>query len=221
MHCVLMCSSIVRRFREGVEKDLQNELELRMLLGSEAEFEGLLEELRMTCYSSVYHWRESVSYFYKEGERQIRSQVTLDTDDLVARKTHVEKERVAVLDMDGAKLCLSMENEVEAPKGVVCTHLVRILQRTSYVYDREGLPTWRIDLSRAWQAAGLTEAQKLQRVAKPRYEVEIELLPNKSYLSSSSDAHVLRSFELKLRMLRSLSKNRREMAALSSGTLTR
>lgn len=212
---------IVRKFREGAESGYQNELELRMRLESEEEFEGLLDQLRSTRYSSVRHWRESVSYFYKDGERQLRSQVATDTDDLVATTTHVEKERVAIFEMDGAKLCLSLEKKAKPPKRVVCTHLVRILQRTSFVYDRAGSPAWRIDLSRVWQATGLTEAQKLQRTGVPRYEVEIELLPNSTYLASSSDARVLRSFELKMRMLRTLSKNRREMAALSSGTLTR
>lgn len=181
------------------------EAELRLGKASNSSFNAFVDEsdfLQLLSFlKSFSQWEKetpferSIDYFFKWGDRTIRSSVTTLHNQL--KIDHVYKDTTASLilrlsDID-VRISLKEEVRVHDLPPFTETDFVRIKERKSFFYKH-----WRYDFTKVWQAATVSAAEQ---IPTPRFEVEVECLKPLDILRQENHLYLAVDFIQKIRSL--------------------
>ena len=165
------------------------ELELRLGRGSTGHFDASVTKETMDVVlravaegaDDSLEWYETHDFFYPHGGQTIRTTVEFDDLDFCLNTTHVIKRRISATDTATYRVACATETPVNGQTlpFSIQPHHVRIKQRRSVhiaALDLE-TPLWRYDFTMVWAGDTQQSAERSQRSAPPRYEVEVEVLP--------------------------------------------
>lgn len=153
-------------------------------------------------------WVELQDFFYRMGERPVRTRVSYDPIELTMHSATVHKKKIqqvtALCGMANmaVRITLSEEEAITNPPVTAATEHVRIQQRKVARWSRErGVerPDWQYELSLSWSGPTKSEAERKQREdgCAPSYEIEVELV-SREYVVRKTDEHIAASLILKL-----------------------
>jgi len=161
-----------------------------------------------TC--KITEWIEHEDYFYSietpSGKRHVRTRVSFDPYEFKIMKEHVVKSSIASVTVQTGdvafRVSLSRETKIDESliPASVNTNLVRIQQRKSIFWSRteHKIPPWCYDFSLTWSGNTKSEAENNRHAHnRCKYEFEIELNVNSSYVTTHSVDYLARSMVLK------------------------
>ena len=165
-------------------------------------------------------WREEDSYYFRVGERQLRTRVAPSdgSDAQTIEKRLVEVLVLRTLTFD-VKVCLSEEVPVRHADlpSVVPTHLVRAKQVRRFRCPK---PSLDITCAAVWAGATQTEVERLQREGEPFFELECEL-DVAGLAGAERDEYLAKSLLLKTANLMMTPGQRYELVPKASNSASR
>lgn len=162
----------------------------------ESDFQHLLAFLQQfSRWEKETPFRRSIDYFFKWGERSIRSSISSVDNQL--KIDHIYKETVdsVVVPLSDLDVRISLKEEIHVHDlpPFVDTDFVRIKDRKSFFYKH-----WRYDFTKVWQAHTVSQAEAL---SSPRFEVEVECLKPLDIIRRENHLYLAVDFIQKIRSL--------------------
>lgn len=202
--------------REPRSEELEIELRFgtlgatgKFIPGVNREFMDLaICRLNTNSACKTTEWNEHEDYFYSidtpTGKQQVRTRVSFDPYEFKIIKEHVVKTRLAAVTIQTGdvafRVSLSRETCIDESliPTTVNTDLVRIQQRKSIFWSRSEhkIPPWCYECSLTWTGKTKSETDR-NRPNSCKYEFEIELNLNSSYVTAHSADYLARSMMLK------------------------
>lgn len=190
----------------------------RFVAGVSISFmEEALEKLGTNASCESSEWVEHHDFYYDPGHalaqalstcNQVRTRVHFDVYSLNLAKDHIIKTKLdetIIASSDGRhalRVVLSRESAVDAnllPQSTATTFMrIQQRKRVSWTRERTGPnPVWSYDFSLTWEGVKRCEVEAKKARDPPKYEMEIELMRNSSYVNTREPLYIATSMLLK------------------------
>lgn len=177
---------------------------------SRAQMDGILEIMQDSGHCvGEEEWSEEHDFIFTDNKgRSLRTRVVFDSNKMILEKKTIEKKVFGKVDAEtrvdqgsagkggrDVRCMLKREQEVTDVPSATNTDYVRIKQRRRFLLKQgENVPSrWAFDFSMTWSGRTKTEAEMMQISQEPVFEIECELIDEKEYFHSKSDAHIAKS----------------------------
>ena len=206
-------AELVASMRHIRRTDSRGELELEARFGTRnghgflagvtrQRLEDIIETMQMSSVMfAVNDWQEEHDFFYRHGEKEYRTRVTFDSNNMTVVPHTIQKDAIGHVDIECAlhetiRVSLKKETVVATADipASIAPSFVRIKQRKQFKCKDSA---WAFDFAMSWAGGTKDEAEIKQHTMEPVFEFECELQDN-ALLDEKSDVYVALTVLLKM-----------------------